>query len=96
MDYTEKYEWKQTYNVVAIRHQPSKDWVSSEWLKENIIETCKTYIKEAVIIDTEKDERKSLYDWIDDPEVLIVGDSDKQLREHVWNLAQYIFLGKQL
>jgi hypothetical protein len=59
LDYAEKYKWKQTYNVVAIRQQPSKDWLSSEWVKENIIETCKTYIKEAVIIDTEKNEKKS-------------------------------------
>lgn len=94
LDYAEKCEWKRTYNVVAIRRQPSKDWLSSEWLKENIIETCKTYIKEALIIDIEKDERKSLYDWIDDSDMLIIGDSDKQLREHVWNLAQYIYLDK--
>lgn len=94
LDYAEKYKWKQTYNVVSICNQSPQNWLSSGWLKENIIETCKTYIKEAVIIDTEKDERKSLYDWLDDPEVLIVGDSDKQLREHVWNLAQYIYLDK--
>lgn len=94
LDYVEECKWKQTYNVVGIRHQPSKDWLSSEWLKENIIEKCKTYIKEAVIIDTEKDERKPLYDWLDEPEILIIGDSNKQLREHVWNLSQYIYLDK--
>lgn len=96
LDYAENYKWKQTYNVVTIRHQPSKNWLSSEWLKENIIDTCKTYIKEALIIDTEKDGRKSLYDWLDNPEVLIVGDSDKQLRERVWNLAQYIYSDKMI
>lgn len=96
LDYAENYKCKQTYNVVTIRHQPSTDWLSSEWLKENIIDVCKTYIKGALIIDTEKDGRKPLYDWIDDPEVLIVGDSDKQLREHVWNLAQYIYLDKMI
>lgn len=83
--------WTQVYNIVCVPRQIEKEWISKEWFKENIVDICKEYIKEAEIIDTESNERKPLFDFFDEQDVFIIGDASKEIREQVWNLTKYIY-----
>lgn len=83
--------WKQVYNIVRVPKQVQKQWISREWLKDNIIEACKACIRKSEIIDTISGERKSLYNVWDYQDVFIIGDSEQSAREQVWKLAQSIY-----
>lgn len=91
LDYAAINRWKRVYNIVTIPEQIEKEWLSKKWLEENIIEKCKEHIKQAEIIDTQSAERKALFDWLDEQEILIISDQEKMTREQVWNLSRYVY-----
>lgn len=88
LEYASKQNWQNIYNIVKIRPQKEKSWLSKSWLKDNIIEKCKDYIINAPIVDSHNGERKALYDWIyDEPEIWIISDNNVSIREKIWDLA---------
>ena len=90
LNYVAKYKWKQVYNIVYIPKQTSKDWLSNAWF-DSVIDECKEHIKQVEIIDTIGGERKSLFDFLDDQDIFIIGDSNKTTRELVWEMSQFIY-----
>ena len=94
LDYVSKKDWQNIYNIVKIRPQNEKLWLSKNWLRDNIIEKCKVHITQIPIVDIENGERKALYDLFDQPEILIISDDDAAIREKVWDLAACIMPSK--
>lgn len=90
LDYVSKQDWQYIYYIVKIKPQSEKSWLSKTWFKETIIDKCKEHIRYAEIIDSAADERKALYDWLDNDDIFIISDVDKNIREAVWDLAEPI------
>lgn len=90
LDYVSQQGWQNIYNIVKIKSQPEKTWLSKTWLKSEIIDKCKEHILYTEIVDSAAGERKALYDWLDNPEIWIISDADKIIREKVWDLVEPI------
>ncbi len=91
LNYAVAEKWKHIYNIVSIPRQPQKEWISREWLRTNIIEKCKDYIKQAEIFETVSGDRKSLFDWQGYQDIFIISDHEELSREQVWKLTKSIY-----
>lgn len=91
LDYAAKKGWKKLFNIVKIKGQPERVWISKAWLEKEIIDKLKGHIVCAAIIDNTVNERKALYDRLGNTETWIVSDIDESIRECVWKLARDIW-----
>jgi len=88
-------EYKQIYNVTRINSQEKMDFISTDWVNENVVEKCKEFIKYKSIINTQDGKRNSLYDeWLGKSNIWIISDDNPETREEVWELANYIYREK--
>lgn len=84
-----KENWSQSYHVTKVSSIPNKTWIPENWLEDNIVDKMKSYILYAEIIDPCIGDRCSLRDWQDSPQVYIINDKDKEVRENIWQLIQW-------
>ncbi len=87
LDYFIKKNYKGIYNIAKIPEQYEKDWLSTKWFEREVIQVLKSHIKEIPLVYTHGSELKPLFDYRDDPCVLIAKDEDKGVREKVWTLS---------
>lgn len=90
LDYAASHDWKQLYNIVHVPKQSDKDWLSKDWF-DSVMKDCKEHIKCVPIFDTISGERKTLYDFGDCQDILIIGDSEKVTRELVWEMGKSVY-----
>ncbi len=90
LDYAASHNWKQLYNIVHVPKQSDKDWLSKDWF-DSVVKECKEHIKCVPIFDTISGERKTLYDFGDCQDILIIGDSEKVTRELVWEMGKSVY-----
>ncbi len=87
LDYFSEKDYEGLYNIVKIREQSEKDWLSKEWFEQKIINSLKSHIKEIPLIYTHSAEKKPLFDEWGDTSILISKDLDETVREKVWTLS---------
>lgn len=79
--------YKGIYNIVKIPEQAEKDWLSKVWFEENVLNKIKSCIREIPLVCTNSAELKPLFDEWGDPCVFVFKDSDKAVREKIWELS---------
>ena len=52
LNYTVEKQWKKIFNASNTREVVKKDWLSSEWVKENVLNECREAIKYTTLVDT--------------------------------------------
>lgn len=87
LDYASENGWLGLYNVTNIRKIPSKEWYSTEWLKENVVNKCKEHIKYCPIIDNASGKRIALYKTNGDIQVEIPNHLSEEVRNGIWELS---------
>ncbi|WP_252254344.1 ATP-binding protein [Clostridium sp. ZBS12] len=90
LGYTAEKKLDGIYNITHINTYEKKEWYDSEWLDEEIIIKCKEIILHTPIICTSTNTMMQLQDYFDEEQVFIVYDSNKKIREHIWNLLHGI------
>lgn len=87
LDYFLSQKYKGIYNITKISEPPAKDWLSEDWLNDNIIDKLKSHIQKVDLIDTHGGIRKPLRDCWDDSLVLIPNHLDNNIRIKLWELS---------
>jgi len=78
------------YNIVYIRNPVKKEWLSMDWLKENILVVLKSFISEEEIITTNDGKKESIVDNWGDSNILLMSDSSEFIREKTWELTRFL------
>ncbi len=89
-DYTVEKQWKKIFNVSNTREVVKKDWLSFEWVKENVLNECREAIKYTTLVDTHIGVRESLYDIFKEQQISIPNSREKEVRNTIWKLANEI------
>ncbi len=87
LDYFLSQNYKSIYNITKISEPPTKEWLSEDWLNNNIINKLKSHIQKIDLIDTYGGIRKPLRGCRDDFYVLIPNHPDNNIRSTLWKLS---------
>lgn len=82
------------YNIVKINNQPTKDWISPEWMEENVIKELKDYISRISLVNTISGEYCSIINENGQNCLLIPTHQNDKARRLLWKLSAYIFPDK--
>lgn len=93
LNYASSREWQQLFNAIKINDVPTKDWLSTEWVDENIITVCRNIIKNTPLIDTYSGERITLFNSEFYQQVFIPKADDREKREAIWIFAKELSYG---
>ena len=88
LKYASDKGWIGTYYLVKINNSLRKEWLSMNWLKINIIDNLKEFIKTCPIVDNVLGERISLYDMQGNVQIFIPNNLDACIREDIWELCR--------
>lgn len=88
LNYASNEDWQQLFNVIKIGDVPTKDWLSTEWVDENVVAVCREIIKYSPLIDTYRGKRVTLFNSKTSQQVFIPKADDKEKREAIWNFAK--------
>ena len=91
LTYLNNNEYEGVYNITVIKNPVRKDWLSLDWINNNIILELKSFVEKEEIIPTYSGGKVSLLDMCDDSCVHLMNDSNKELREQVWELTSSLF-----
>ncbi len=75
------------YNITRINRIQDKEWLSTDWLKENVINKIKEYIKYCPIIDNVLGNRIALFNNDGKMQVKIPNYFDEEIRNNIWELC---------
>lgn len=89
--YFVKEQYRGIYNIVRINEQPTKDWISVDWINENVIDKLKAFIREETLVETICGECCSLNDEMGNYDLLIPTHENKKVRLKLWELASQIY-----
>lgn len=81
--------WKQVYHITKVTSIPNKTWIPDNWVEENVVNPVKKTILEAEIVDPFLGDRCAFYDCLDSPKVYIINDTEKEVREEIWQLIKW-------
>lgn len=93
LNYASNMEWQQLFNAIKINDTPTKDWLSKEWVDENVITVCRNIIKYTPLIDTYGGKRITLFNSKSDQQVFIPKADDREKREAIWNFTKELSYG---
>ena len=82
--------WKNIYNIVKVRTQKEKVWLSTEWVGKYITNECKKIIEKVPVIDNAVGERVALLDDWEEINIWIIQDSDEKMRAEIWKLVSQL------
>lgn len=77
--------YKGVYNIVKINEQPHKTWLNADWFDNKILEPIKEEIKYLNLITTNTGDKKPLFEFWDEPVVLI--PKNQESREEMLKLC---------
>lgn len=78
------------YNIAYIRNPIKKEWLSIDWLKENVLEVLKSFISGEEIITTHGGKKESVLDIWGNSNILLMSDSSEFIREKTWELTRFL------
>lgn len=87
LKYAAENNWLGLYNATYIKRIDHKEWYSTDWLKDNVVDKLKTYIKYCPLIDNASGERIALYNDNDEIQVEIPSHSNEYIRTSIWELC---------
>jgi len=90
LDFTVEKQWVKIFNASYTREVVKKDWLSYEWIKNNVLNKCREVIKYTTLVDTHIGIRESLYDILEEQQINIPNSRDKEVRNTIWKLANEI------
>ena len=83
--------YRKLFNIANTKDVIKKDWLSSEWIKKNILNQCCDAIRYTALIDTHTNHRKPLYCKItDEQQISIPNARDKDIRDTIWLIANEV------
>lgn len=94
LSYFANEQYKGLYNIVKINDQPIKDWISPEWMEENVIDELKKYISRISLVKTISNEYCGIIDEDGYNCLLIPTHQNGNARMLLWKLSAYIFPDK--
>lgn len=94
LDYFLKEQYKGIFNIVKINSQPAKDWISAEWIEENVISELKDYISKMPLVNSINGEYCSLMDEDGRDCLLIPTNQNEKARLQLWKLSAKIYPDK--
>ena len=89
--YFTREQYKGVYNIVKINNQPAKDWISAEWIEENVINDLKEYISRIPLVNSINGEYCSLLDKDGRVCLLMPTNQNDKARSLLWKLAAKIY-----
>lgn len=90
LDYFLREQYKGIYNIVKITNQPSKDWISADWIEENVINELKEYISKRPLVNTISGEYCCLMDGDGHSCLLMPTHLNEKARILLWKLTAKI------
>ncbi|WP_249879338.1 sacsin N-terminal ATP-binding-like domain-containing protein [Niallia circulans] len=88
INYASENAWYGLYNATEIKRiNNPRDWFSPDWIKENVINKLKDFLKYCPLIDNAAGERVALYSKTDEIQVAIPNHLDEQMRSGIWELC---------
>ncbi len=94
LDYFLREQYKGIYNIVKINNQPTKDWISIEWMEENVINALKDFISKIELVNTINGDYCSLIDEYGNDCLLIPTNQNDKARMQLWKLAAEFYPNK--
>lgn len=86
--------YKGIYNIVKIKEQSSKDWISIKWMAENVVSTLRTFISDIPLVNTLNDGYCSLIDDDGNDCLFIPTNQNEEARLLLWKLSAKIYPDK--
>lgn len=87
INYASENAWYGLYNAAEIKRVNPRYWFSPDWIKENVINKLKDFLKYCPIIDNAAGERVALYSKTDEFQIAIPNHLDEQMRSGLWELC---------
>lgn len=87
INYASENAWDSLYNATEIKRINPRDWFSPDWIKDNVINNLKHFLKYCPIIDNAAGERVALYSKTDEIQVSIPNHLDEKMRSGIWELC---------
>ncbi|WP_282155914.1 sacsin N-terminal ATP-binding-like domain-containing protein [Cytobacillus gottheilii] len=87
INYASDNAWYGLYNATEIKKINTRDWFSPDWIKENVVDKLKEFIKYCPLIDSVAGERIALYCESDEIQVAIPNHLNEQMRSGIWELC---------
>lgn len=87
LEHASENGWLGLYNITSVKTMQAKEWCSTEWLNENVVDNCRQYIKYCPIIDNTAGKRVALYNDDDEIQVEIPNNSNEKTRNGIWELC---------
>lgn len=91
LDYFVKNQYMGIYNIVKIKEQPLKDWVSLDWINENVINRLKESICNQPLVKTVSGKYCSIGECSEENNLLLPTDENKEARTKLWELTAKIY-----
>lgn len=91
LDYFVREQYKGIYNIVKISSQPAKDWISAEWIEENVISELKEYISKIPLVNSVNGEYCSLMDEDGRACLIMPTNQNEKARILLWKLVAKIY-----
>ena len=86
--------YKGIYNIVKIKEQSSKDWISMKWMAENVVSTLRAFISDLQLVNTINDGYCSLIDDDGNDCLFIPTNPNEEARLLLWKLSAKIYPDK--
>lgn len=91
LDYFVRAQYKGIFNIVKINNQPIKDWISAEWIEDNVISELKEYISQIPLVNSIRGEYCSIIDEDGRNCLLIPTNQNETARMLLWKLSAKIY-----
>ncbi|WP_047984591.1 ATP-binding protein [Ornithinibacillus californiensis] len=88
LNYASENYWYGLYNATEIKRITPKDWISTDWLKQSVVDKLKEFIKYCPIIDNAASKRIALYNETGENQVAIPNHINEQIRSSIWDLTR--------
>lgn len=87
LNYASEKNWLGLYNATNIKKINQKEWHSAEWIKGNIVERIKSFIKHCPLIDNAIGERIPLFNDRNEIQIEIPSHTKDFIRMGIWELC---------
>lgn len=87
-------QYKGIYNIVKIKEQVSKEWISIRWIEENVVSVLRNFISTIPLVNTLNNGYCSLIDDDGNDCLFIPTNQNEKARLQLWKLAAKIYPNK--
>lgn len=94
LNYFLSEQYKGIYNIVKIKEQSSKHWISVKWIEENVVSALRAFVSDIPLVNTLDDEYCSLIDDDGNHCLFIPTNQNEKARLQLWKLSAKIYPNK--